>query len=300
MVIAGPGDLAALAARAYAHAAVRPDAATVDVRIAACDGDRWTVDEVTERIIAASALVPVDRTVVVVEAADQMDVAAAEHLLKTVEEPPARALFVFAVRDPDRLLPTIRGRASAIVLVHPKPARDRVADLAAAGVDPAVAREIVELAGELTAVAAAVGGNPELVGALRAGLGAPLRPDSPAADAAAIVAALGEIAKATEPEAAARLSADPDGTDDSAAGKRTERKVADAVVKARSRTLLRALLANWRRQISVELRSDDLDAERFASLVDALEQIDAADRAVGLYVTPAHLLNATLSVAPPR
>lgn len=299
VVLSGPGDLPAVAAHAFAQAVARPGTADMDVRRAAPDKDRWSVEEVSERVIAAAALMPMDRTIVIVEQADMMDVSAAEHLLKTVEEPPSRSLFVFAVRDEDRLLPTLRGRAAAVVRVTPKPPRDRAADLAAAGMDLDAAREVVDLAGEMTAVASAVAAQPELLGPLRRGLGAPLRPDRPAADTADIIDALAEVARAVEPEASARLET-LDGDDSDQTARRTARKVADAVVKSRSRTLLRTLLANWRAEVSARLRAEELDAATFQALAATVEQLDSAERALGLFVPPAHVLNAVLSAAPAR
>lgn len=51
-----------------------------------------------------------DRRVVVVDAADDLNRAAANALLKMLEEPPAGTLFLLVSHAPDRLLPTIRSR----------------------------------------------------------------------------------------------------------------------------------------------------------------------------------------------
>ncbi len=53
--------------------------------------------------------------VVIIDAIDDMNVQTANALLKTLEEPPARALFLLVSHSPGRLLPTIRSRARRLV-----------------------------------------------------------------------------------------------------------------------------------------------------------------------------------------
>ncbi len=52
----------------------------------------------------------------IVDAADDMNKTAANALLKVLEEPPARALFVLVAHAPGRLLPTIRSRCISLHL----------------------------------------------------------------------------------------------------------------------------------------------------------------------------------------
>jgi DNA polymerase-3 subunit delta' len=52
--------------------------------------------------------------VVIVDAADDLGRAAANALLKTLEEPPARTLFLLVSHSPGRLLPTIRSRCRTL------------------------------------------------------------------------------------------------------------------------------------------------------------------------------------------
>jgi DNA polymerase-3 subunit delta' len=59
--------------------------------------------------------------VVIVDAADDMNTNAANALLKNLEEPPRRTLFVLVVHAPGRLLPTIRSRCQTIRLTPLKP-----------------------------------------------------------------------------------------------------------------------------------------------------------------------------------
>ena len=54
--------------------------------------------------------------VVIVDSADDLNIAAANALLKSLEEPPARALFVLLAASAGRLLPTIRSRCRLLDL----------------------------------------------------------------------------------------------------------------------------------------------------------------------------------------
>ena len=54
--------------------------------------------------------------VVIVDAADELNINAANALLKSLEEPPARALFLLIASEPSRLLPTIRSRCRRLDL----------------------------------------------------------------------------------------------------------------------------------------------------------------------------------------
>jgi DNA polymerase III subunit delta' len=54
--------------------------------------------------------------VVIVDTADDMNPAAANALLKSLEEPPPRTLFMLLTSEPGRLLPTIRSRCRVLAL----------------------------------------------------------------------------------------------------------------------------------------------------------------------------------------
>ncbi len=56
------------------------------------------------------------RRVVIVDAADEMNTQAANGLLKLLEEPPARTMFLLVSHQPSRLLPTIRSRCRELRL----------------------------------------------------------------------------------------------------------------------------------------------------------------------------------------
>lgn len=72
------------------------------------------------------------RRVVIVDAADEMNVNAANALLKLLEEPPARTVLLLVVHQPARLLPTIRSRCRELRLTPLGP-EDMAAALDQAG-----------------------------------------------------------------------------------------------------------------------------------------------------------------------
>ncbi len=74
------------------------------------------------------------RRVVIVDAADEMNVSAANALLKMLEEPPARTTLLLVSHQPSRLLPTIRSRCRTLRL-SPLGADDMQAALAQTGTD---------------------------------------------------------------------------------------------------------------------------------------------------------------------
>ncbi len=76
--------------------------------------------------------------VVIVDQADELNINAANALLKSLEEPPARTVFVLISSEPGRLLPTIRSRCRTFDLQPLEPAALRKAAtmaLEAAGKD---------------------------------------------------------------------------------------------------------------------------------------------------------------------
>lgn len=74
------------------------------------------------------------RRVVIVDAADEMNTAAANALLKMLEEPPARTTILLVAHQPTRLLPTIRSRCRTLRL-QPLSPPDMAEALAQAGAD---------------------------------------------------------------------------------------------------------------------------------------------------------------------
>jgi DNA polymerase III subunit delta' len=80
-------------------------------------GTAIPVDEVRRlrQFLAMSAGADAWR-VVIVDTADDMNPAAANALLKSLEEPPPRTLFMLLTSEPGRLLPTIRSRCRVLAL----------------------------------------------------------------------------------------------------------------------------------------------------------------------------------------
>ncbi len=95
-----------------------------------------TVDEV-RKLHGFFGMSAVDgrRRVVIVDAADEMNVQAANAILKMLEEPPARTTILLIAHQPSRLLPTIRSRCRELRL-RPLEAGDMSAALSQAGAEP--------------------------------------------------------------------------------------------------------------------------------------------------------------------
>ncbi|MET0598710.1 MAG: DNA polymerase III subunit delta' [Mesorhizobium sp.] len=93
-----------------------------------------TVDEIrrVSRLLAMTAHDGGHR-IVIVDPADDMNANAANALLKNLEEPPRRTLFVLVSHSPGRLLPTIRSRCQ-VMLFHPLSPDELAAAVAGAGV----------------------------------------------------------------------------------------------------------------------------------------------------------------------
>ncbi|QFS83613.1 DNA polymerase III subunit tau [Roseivivax sp. THAF40] len=99
------------------------------------------------------------RRVVIVDAADEMNVNAANALLKLLEEPPARTVLLLVVHQPARLLPTIRSRCRELRLTPLGPEDMAAAlDQAGAALSPQEAAALAELsAGSVGAAMRIVG-----------------------------------------------------------------------------------------------------------------------------------------------
>ena len=76
-----------------------------------------SVDEVRRlKVFLALSVAEGGRHVVIVDSADELNVNAANALLKSLEEPPPRTLFLIVANAPGRLLPTIRSRCRLLPL----------------------------------------------------------------------------------------------------------------------------------------------------------------------------------------
>jgi DNA polymerase III subunit delta' len=85
------------------------------------------------------------RRVVIIDQADALVAAAQNGLLKTLEEPPSRSVFVLITARPDVLLPTVRSRCP-ILRFRPLPADDIAAALVARGATESEARAVAATA----------------------------------------------------------------------------------------------------------------------------------------------------------
>ena len=160
-LLAGPRGSGVLeAARCFAAALVCPDggcgacnacrrarsARHPDVIEIEPAGTFVVVDQVEEMMKEAfTSPFEAERKVIIVTEADRMNEPAANKLLKTLEEPPARTHFLLLSEAPDELLPTVRSRCQRIDFAALSDA-DVTAALVASGVDPEAAAAAARLA----------------------------------------------------------------------------------------------------------------------------------------------------------
>ena len=100
------------------------------------------IESIRNQVLARVGLPPheAETRVFIVEEATAMAPPAANALLKTLEEPPARTLFVLCTTAPEQLLPTIRSRCQRVRFGGGAPVADA---------DPARAERIASLGAEL-------------------------------------------------------------------------------------------------------------------------------------------------------
>ncbi|MEZ4367251.1 MAG: hypothetical protein R2939_13345 [Kofleriaceae bacterium] len=123
-------------------AGIHPDVITLEREGAA---RLVPIETIRTQVVARGGLAPNEaRTrVFVFDEATALAGPAANALLKTLEEPPRRTLFVLSTVAPEQLLPTIRSRCQRIAFA-PVAAEDVAADG-----DPAAAARLAELAAEI-------------------------------------------------------------------------------------------------------------------------------------------------------
>ena len=132
-----------------------------------------TVDEV-RKLKSFFALSATDGgwRVAIVDAADEMNMAAANALLKILEEPPDRAVILLVCHQPGRLLPTIRSRMLSLPLSNLDQSDFSAALSGIQQTDPAHIPALYELSGGAVGRAAAIegAGGRELYGDMVAAL----------------------------------------------------------------------------------------------------------------------------------
>jgi DNA polymerase-3 subunit delta' len=148
-----PGSGRSVAARAFGAALQCPNGGCgachechtaltgshADVEIVTPTGLSYSVAE-TRALVARAALAPVRGTwqVTIVEDADRFTEQALNALLKALEEPPPRGVWLLCAPSADDLLPTIRSRCRVVTLRVP-PYDAVAAYLAGEGIDPITA-----------------------------------------------------------------------------------------------------------------------------------------------------------------
>ena len=122
-----------------------------------------SIDQVRTLVLAHAAVPPHEgrAKVFVVRRAEELSTAAANALLKTLEEPIARTHFILLSAQPDALLPTIRSRTQR-VRFGPLPEGAIAKLLAARGVDAFAAGDVARLAGGSMSVALGLADADEL------------------------------------------------------------------------------------------------------------------------------------------
>ncbi len=161
----------------------------------------WFLATQADEVIHEAVRAPVEgvRKVLVLHDADRMNDTSGNRLLKTIEEPPDRTVFVLSTSRPDEVLETIRSRCQRVDFVGLSD--DDIANaLIASGAEPVAAGLASRLAGGHLARARLLVGS--LVRVRRAFAEVPLRVDGTGAVAWAIVAdleaALDHATNATE------------------------------------------------------------------------------------------------------
>jgi DNA polymerase-3 subunit delta' len=113
-------------------AGIHPDVVTLEREGAA---QIVPIETIRQQVIARVGLPPHEGNmrVFLIDEATALQPAAANSLLKTLEEPPSRTMFVLGTVAPDQLLPTIRSRCQRIAFVPvagDEPGAERVDGLA--------------------------------------------------------------------------------------------------------------------------------------------------------------------------
>ncbi len=270
-----------------------------DVTLVATEHVFLRVEDVRPLVTVAQQRPSLGRwRVIVVEDADRLNDTSGNLLLKAVEEPPPRTVWLLCAPSPDDVLVTIRSRCRHVGLRVP-PARD-VADLLVRrhGVDPAVAafaaraagshvgvarrlalderarirrREVLTLPGALTTVGSAVMAAAELV-AVSAEESKDATAERDAAERAALLHSLGAEGASTLPPAV-RAQVKQLEENQKRRATRAQRDVLD-------RSLV-DLLSLYRDVLVVQLGADvDLVNAELAAEVDKLARSSPPDATV--------------------
>jgi DNA polymerase-3 subunit gamma/tau len=112
------------------------------------------IDTIRETVIERAALAPIEggRKVYILDEAHSLTADASNALLKTLEEPPEKVVFILCTTDAGKLLPTVRSRCQRFAFRRPGPAElatvlRRIADAESIEVDDAALHLMARAAG---------------------------------------------------------------------------------------------------------------------------------------------------------
>ncbi|WP_026459870.1 DNA polymerase III subunit delta' [Schaalia suimastitidis] len=175
-----------------------------DIRLVSTEATQIRVAEVRD-LIGRAQLAPTQGRwrVIIIEDADRMSEHTANVLLKAIEEPPERTVWILCAPSSEDMLPTIRSRCRHVALRIP--AAQAVADLLVArdGVDPEVALASARAAQSHIGLARALARDPKARQRRRDIITAPVRVRS----VGEAVFAAEKLLEVAQEETAARLEA---------------------------------------------------------------------------------------------
>ena len=271
-------DGAEVAGAAARESLADPDLRLLDIHVCHPLADRWTVDEVDQRIIAPSRLRPYERAHIIVSDADMMSQALHDHLLKTVEEPTSDAVFWFSAAAGATLPATLRGRATHEIYLQPTPASTAVDRLVGTGADRQQAEAALAAAGGDLALAAAALAHGCQETLSRVGASG-WQTDRPTSTADQLLLDLAELATARSlylsAQAGKKSRKTPAPPTQKGTARRLDAKKLDPADRAQLRRLLRMVFARWRQSIVSDLASTQTRTEmrmietRLAAVADA-------------------------------
>lgn len=272
-------SLSVLLAQNLAHAWLSGDEDILDLSVVEPSSDKWSVNEIQEKVINRSLLVPYARNIIVIESADAMELAASEKLLKTVEEPSTPTTFIFCVTEAKNLSTTLQGRANETIHIVPATPETRALSLQKAGIDPQVAKESIVLAGNQVRLAPLLAEDEALREAAREAFAVILSPADPFALAEKKVENLTLLAVA--------LSEGRKGASDKLS----------PTSRPTLRILLRELLERYRQSVKERLPSLTRTAD-FTRATRILEAADEAEKQTALYSSPNLIVSAFMASLP--
>ena len=262
VALTGPSELTLLTAEALGRAILPASAHALDLHVVRHDKDRWSTDELNDKIVHPASLVPMHRTVIAIQDAHRMEATLADQLLKMLEEQTHPTTFVLCVPDVAALPVTLQSRVSRVLTIEPALQQDLTRRLEAAGLTRPDAVLVSNWCGDVPDLVPLLEAQPELLETVRAALGAPLFCRQPATIATTIADNVEALAKA--------LLALSDA------------KTNDTAVRAKSRTLCDALLNRWRLEVRSTLERD-VEPAGFATLQNAAGALDDFEAALWRY-----------------